>query len=175
MRPLLFCSHLCMRKSASFRWAYSIWCQLITIEMVIFQMCTQTCIQQQKWYNFCLVYISLGAKELILSEFITVARDSSLTECILPNVAPNLRTALMLGGFLLSCHDCMFDISCFGWVNNLQYWMENNSLSQSHFSKPQSYLYFALKELQLLCGNHFHRAETSTNIKSHISLCYETH
>ncbi len=82
------------------------------------QMCTQTSIQQYKW-QLCLVSISLGAKELILSELLTYTHNISLTECAWAKYGPRFGQSMDIKRVLSSCHGCMCLIDGFKWAANL--------------------------------------------------------
>ncbi len=57
-------------------------------------------------YFFCKFHLSLGAKVLVLCEFMTSTFGTSLEEFVLPNVAPGLEAALILSFSLFSSHSC---------------------------------------------------------------------
>ncbi len=114
------------------------------------QLCTQTCIQQGKWDNFCFAYIP---KELILSEFIAIINDISLTGCAWLHVGPRLEYWEGVVVFL-----CLYVQH--QWFCVSQHRIVHNSLNNSNFTKACAHLCSALKAVQLLCKNFLHRSQT---------------
>ncbi len=101
--------------------------------------------------QLCRVSITLGAQVLTLSEFITFTHNIPVTECVWAKYGPRLGQSLDIRRVLYSCHGCMCIIDGFESASNLQYSSVNNSLNNSHFTKPHTYLCSALKGLQLWC------------------------
>ncbi len=63
--------------------------------------------------QLCLVSISLCAKELILSEFITFTHNISLTECVWAKYGPSFGQSKDIRRVLSSCHGSMCIIDGF--------------------------------------------------------------
>ncbi len=105
------------------------------------------------------VFNTLGAQVLIWSEFTTFTHNISLTECVWAMCGPRFGQSMDIRNVLSSCHDCMCIIDGFKWANYLQYSNVNNSLKNSHFTKPHTYLCSAPMGLQLWCKNFLHRQD----------------
>ncbi len=66
-----------------------------------------------KMAQLCLVFTSLGAWVLVLSEFMTFTHDISLTECVWAKCGPRFGQSMDIRRILCSCHDCMCIIGDF--------------------------------------------------------------
>ncbi len=63
--------------------------------------------------QFCFVSTTLGAQVLLLSEFITLTHDISLTECVWAMYGPRFGQSMDIQRVLSSGHDCLCIIDGF--------------------------------------------------------------